>query len=663
MESAKKPLNEDERLSSLLALNLLDTLPESDFDHITKIASQITGMPVSLISLVDKERQWFKSKVGLNASETSREVAFCAHAILKSEIFEIEDASKDSRFFDNPLVTGSPHVQFYAGAPLLSPDHYPIGTLCVIDHKPNKLSEAQKDALRALSSQVTRLLELKSVIKQHEIALEKLTFKTVANENIGEGVVLQDSSGAIIEFNPSALELLELTADQLTGKTSFDPDWRAIREDESSFPGEEHPAIVTLKTGKTVKNVVMGIRSKLFKTRWLKISSVPIFKDQSIKPTHAITSFSDITKQHEDTKFIHTQHQQLRFILDSIPHLIGHWDSDLVNLDSNLCYTHFFGKSTEAIRGMKMKDLLGEEIFHKNNEYISAVLNGKQVSFERILTSVDGKSHQMLATYVPHIVNQKVTDFLAIIIDITELKNLENERRDLEVKLTESSRLSTLGEMASGIAHEINNPLAIIRSQSSLLRRKTELNLYEKESFVKGFQTIDSTVDRIAKIIKGLKSYSRNAESDPFIEVSLRSIIEETLSLCQERFYQNNIKLEYSKENDFNIKCRPAQISQILMNLLSNAYDAIATLEEKWIRLSVSVENENIKINVMDSGLGIDPKIVNKMMNPFFTTKDVGKGTGLGLSISQGIAKTHGGGLEYDFNQKHTTFVLTLPKI
>ncbi len=180
MIAAEKFIRENDRLKSLKSYSIIDTLPEIDYDNITTIAAGICDTPISLITLVDKDRQWFKSHHGLNVSETPRDFAFCAHAINNPDaLFEIHDSRKDERFHDNPLVTGDPNVIFYAGAPLTGEDGLPLGTLCVIDNKPKYLSESQKTSLKSLSNQVTRLLEL----RKNKIELEE-SVKTIQQTNI-----------------------------------------------------------------------------------------------------------------------------------------------------------------------------------------------------------------------------------------------------------------------------------------------------------------------------------------------------------------------------------------------------------------------------------------------------------------------------------------------
>lgn len=159
--SAAKPKNESRRLKVLWQYDLLDTVPEEVFDDLTDLAAHICEAPIALISLVDEDRQWFKSRVGISVGETARDISFCAHAILKSDLFIVPDATKDPRFKNNPLVTGKDRVRFYAGAPLVTPDGYALGTLCVLDKKPRKLRPDQEQALRVLAHHVVSQLELR----------------------------------------------------------------------------------------------------------------------------------------------------------------------------------------------------------------------------------------------------------------------------------------------------------------------------------------------------------------------------------------------------------------------------------------------------------------------------------------------------------------------
>ncbi|MFD1143535.1 GAF domain-containing protein [Larkinella insperata] len=162
MKSAPFPSDESARLQALESYNLLDSLPETVYEDITRLASEICRTPISLVSLVDKERQWFKAKQGLNVDQTPREQSFCAHAILDpNEIFIVPDARQDERFQDNPLTTGEPHVVFYAGVPLVNPEGYPLGSLCVIDKRPRTLTDNQLASLKALAKWVATEFELK----------------------------------------------------------------------------------------------------------------------------------------------------------------------------------------------------------------------------------------------------------------------------------------------------------------------------------------------------------------------------------------------------------------------------------------------------------------------------------------------------------------------
>lgn len=185
MQKLELPSNENERLNALLNYKILDTLPEKDFDDITAIASEICQTPISLISLIDDKRQWFKSDHGLGASETEKEYSFCAHAInTPIEPFIIPDATKDNRFKENPFVIGEPNVTFYAGVPLVTNEGHALGTLCVIDNKPKEIQPNQIKALQALSRQVVSLLEIRKT--KAEIEAQKKEFEAFHKTELEE---------------------------------------------------------------------------------------------------------------------------------------------------------------------------------------------------------------------------------------------------------------------------------------------------------------------------------------------------------------------------------------------------------------------------------------------------------------------------------------------
>lgn len=205
MKSADLPNDEIKRLNQLSELEILDTIEELAYDDLTKIAAHVCDAPISLVSLIDKDRQWFKSHYGLEARETPREFAFCAHAILQDQIFEIKDSFKDDRFHDNPLVTGDPKVVFYAGYPL-NVNGNKIGTLCVIDNKPKSLSSEQLEVLTCLGRQVEAQLQLrllnKNLRKSNNMLLELSSIDPLTN--LANRRTLFESLD--IEFKKSARE-------------------------------------------------------------------------------------------------------------------------------------------------------------------------------------------------------------------------------------------------------------------------------------------------------------------------------------------------------------------------------------------------------------------------------------------------------------------------
>lgn len=247
--------------------------------------------------------------------------------------------------------------------------------------------------------------------------------------------------------------------------------------------------------------------------------------------------------------------------------------------------------------------------------------------------------------------------------DITQRMLMEAQIEASKEQLVASARLSALGMMAGGIAHEINNPLAIIHAMASDLTELAEEGSVTPQVVARKSAVIRQTVERVAKIVKSMRQISREGVGDPLRPTPLGKIVAETLEICRAKFKANGVELFLPHAIlDVSVPCREVQIAQALLNLLQNAFDAVLDQEgERWVRLEVENGDGSVALLVTDSGPGIPPEIRSRISEPFFTTKPVGKGTGLGLSLSKTIAEDHGGSLEYSEDHGHTRFSLVLP--
>ncbi len=300
MQVAPLLANEHERLEQLEQCLVLDSQPEPEFQGLVTLAARISQCPISLVSLIDESRQWFKARVGLEASQTPRGISFCGHAIASPESrFTIEDARLDARFADNPLVINPPHVIFYSGVPLrIGPKKLPMGTLCVIDHRPRILCDEVNDSLERLARQVEVLLEARLKAFELEQALEALHATERKNTAIvaamHDGLIVQDSSGAIEFWNPAAERILNASAGLLNSRSLLDPGWRAVRDDGTLLSPNEHPATRSFETGLAVRDVIMGVKEGE-SIRWLLMNAQPMFQPGAEKPSSVVCSFSDVT--------------------------------------------------------------------------------------------------------------------------------------------------------------------------------------------------------------------------------------------------------------------------------------------------------------------------------------------------------------------------------
>jgi PAS domain S-box-containing protein len=251
----------------------------------------------------------------------------------------------------------------------------------------------------------------------------------------------------------------------------------------------------------------------------------------------------------------------------------------------------------------------------------------------------------------------------SVIRDVSARKALEAQLEVSRMQIVSSARLSALGMMAGGIAHEINNPLGIIHAHASdLLEMARGANL-SASTVERTSARIITTAERIGSIINSLRHIAREGDADPIEPACLRDLIERVLELWRERFRVNSVRLSCSElVPGMSVFCREVQIEQVMMNLLQNAFDAVMECGgEKWIELCVQQNSESVVVSVIDSGAGVPPEIRDRIMEPFFTTKPVGKGMGLGLSLARSIARQHGGNLALAEKEGHTCFSLELP--
>lgn len=242
--------------------------------------------------------------------------------------------------------------------------------------------------------------------------------------------------------------------------------------------------------------------------------------------------------------------------------------------------------------------------------------------------------------------------FVSQIVDITEVKQAQ-------LALFYNSKMTALGEMAGGLAHEINNPLTIIGLNASSIEelfKEQEVDRTLAKTFLK---KITDTVTRINAIVMSLRRLSSRAETIGFEKASVKSIVDDALTICFEKFKAEGVTLE-TKIFDMEIDCRPVEISQVVVNLLNNAFHAVRKSQEKKITVTTEIKDDKILIEVCDTGKGVPDDIRTKIMEPFFTTKNVGEGTGLGLSISRNIVESHHGRL-YLADTAITKFIVELP--
>jgi PAS domain S-box-containing protein len=492
------------------------------------------------------------------------------------------------------------------------------------------------------------------------------------------GVVYQDNNGKIISANPAAEEILGLSVDQMQGKKSKDPNWKSIHEDGSEFPDETYPAMIALKTGKKVKNVIMGVfDSKKGKPRWIKINSTPQYKKSKINPYQVYTTFENITEYQKD-KEVHNKSQKLLHdIINGFPSIIFVKDTEGRFLTINNKLEELLGVKNGDLKGKTDYDIFTKELadYYRANDQ-KVLEERKAIHFEEEADLIDGH-HSFIANKFPIYDNDgKPYGVGSISTDITERKLLEEKLKEahdnLEQKVKERTeellksntelRRSNeeLERFAYVSSHDLQEPLRMVTLYSQLLERRYKNSLDDDaDDFI---EYIVENAKRMKQLIDDLLEYSRlSSQTKEFEKVNLEKVLDTVFKNLSISIIENNVKVTY--ESLPSVLADQNQMLQVFQNLITNA---IKFRGHKSPEINISAhkdENEWI-FSVSDNGIGIKLEHQKQIFVVFkrLHTKDEYPGSGIGLSITQKIIKQHGGKIWVESEPgKGSTFYFTIP--
>lgn len=369
--------------------------------------------------------------------------------------------------------------------------------------------------------------------------------------------------------------------------------------------------------------------------------------------------FFFLSYQRQQTELTWIEQRTLNFelqkIIDAVPGGIS------VLLNGRYKITNQYINELSLGHGQLIGQSLAD-IDDRNQQFRSQMLSFIQSEDRRTQFETELQVNGELRSHLVTATKPSAHEIIISTTDIHEKKLFEQQMSVQRFKLESSSKMAALGEMAGGLAHEINNPVAIISGKAQQLMLMIKERQIDIDTVYKGLEDINKTSDRITRIVKSLRNFSHgDADNEPFSVVSLQAVIDETLSFCEAKFKNYGVSLSTFIPANLFIECRPVQLSQVLLNALNNSYDAVIEKSEKSIRIEAQINGRFVHIQIIDSGPGIPAELRDKIMEPFFSTKEVGQGTGLGLSISKGIINSHQGEIYFDYRSSQTVLVITLP--
>ena len=518
-------------------------------------------------------------------------------------------------------------------------------------------------------------------------------------EAMAQGVLYQDQDGRITEANAAAEKILGLPLAKLQGRASIDPSWKTVREDGSHFPGEDHYSMVALRSGEPSAGM-MGVFNPAEKDyRWLNVYAVPEFRDHEEKPYRVFTTFEDNTDLLRARQEVRRERDRARLYIDMAKVILM-----VLNLEGTVL---LINKEGCRVLGYEEREIIGKNWF---DNFVPARVREEILPLSRSLVGGDIETHahhentvltrggeERLVAWNNTVLRDEkgeITGLLSSGEDITEKRAAEEERNKLQASLAQSDRLASMGMLAAGVAHEINNPLSYVlyniesltkalpRQGDSLRRHRQALEKHLGPETLKELAgeggnapnpmliddmctQLDSTLSgalKIRDIVKGLGTFSRVEDAQP-MPVNVTKVIEAASSMAQ-----NEIKYRARLVKDLGkvpaVLASEGRLSQVVLNLLINAAHAIeeGDAENNEIRIRTWSDGKEAFIEIKDTGVGIAPEDQKKLFEPFYTTKEIGMGSGLGLAISRNIVEGFGGRIEVQSAVgKGSRFAVSLP--
>ncbi|WP_075795042.1 sensor domain-containing diguanylate cyclase [Massilia putida] len=428
---SQQDLAEEARIQALHALGLLDTPREDRFDRFTRLAAASFRVPIAVVSLIDRERQWFKSRVGLAYCETPRSIAFCSHAIALDDMLVVPDTLQDERFQDHPHVTGAPGIRFYAGQPLHSLDGQPLGTLCIIDTVPRAFGDADRqllcDLARLVDDELNRdaLVTARLRAAAEQAMRQKQALLDAVLETVDVGVVACDADGRLTLFNRAARDFHGLDADSGLTMSDWPARYDLYGEDGLTPLAPEQVPLARALRGERVRDAGITIHVPGSAPRRL-LASGRALQGAGGEPLGAVVAMHDVTELAASRARLAESGEWLRTIADNVPALIAYVDTGLRYRFANERYREWFGVRSQDMIGRTVLESMGEAFYAPRREALERCLSGHASHLE-IEEVRRGRTRVISSTYLPHVRDGVVQGIYVLSTDATSAREYERQ--------------------------------------------------------------------------------------------------------------------------------------------------------------------------------------------------------------------------------------------